>query len=177
MDILTAIHTRRSVRRFLPDPVADDKVRVLLAAAMTAPSAGNGQPWQFVVITEKSLLQRVADINPYAAMAKTAPMGILICGDAHLEKYPDHSLWVQDCSAAMQNLLLAVVDQGLGAVWTGVYPIPDRVAGFREMLRLPEHITPMGFAVIGHTDVEQTHKDRFQEGRVHYNGWTGTQAS
>lgn len=171
MDMLTALHTRRSVRRFLPTPVGDDKVRVLLEAAMIAPSAGNGQPWQFVVVTDPALLQQAGDINPYGAMAKNAPLGILVCGDARLEKYPDHSFWVQDCSAAMQNLLLAVVDQGLGAVWTGLYPMQERVDGFKKLVHLPEYITPLGFAIIGYTDVEQTSKSRFREDRVHYNRW------
>jgi len=114
MEVLEAIHTRRSIRKFQSQPVPDELVTVFLAAAMSAPSAGNQQPWQFVVITDPELLGQVPSINPYAAMAEKAPLAVLVCGDLALERFP--GFWVQDCAAAVQNLLLAVHSHGLGAV-------------------------------------------------------------
>jgi len=115
---------------------------------MSAPSAGNQQPWHFIVVNERVLLDRIPEFSPYAAMCRQAPLGILVCGDTTLEKYPGY--WIQDCSAATQNLLLAAHDLGLGAVWTGVYPREERIRGFREAFKLPDHILPLAFVVIGY---------------------------
>ncbi len=169
MDILTAIHSRRSVRQFLQTPVPAEKIHVLLEAAMIAPSAGNSQPWQFVVITSRDLLDRIPAIHPYAGMAKTAPLAILVCGDLNAEKYA--GFWVQDCSAAMQNLLLAAVAENLGAVWTGIYPDQERVENFKKLFALPKYIIPLGLAIIGFTEIEQKSKSRFAKEKVHSNLW------
>lgn len=169
MEVMEAIHTRRSIRKFQSQPVPDELVKGLLAAAMSAPSAGNEQPWQFVVITEPQLLGQVPHINPYAAMAGRAPLGILVCGDLALEKYPGY--WVQDCSAAVQNLLLAAHGQGLGAVWTGIYPLNDRVEKFKELCRLPEPVIPLALVVIGYPAQKFPAEDRFRPDRVHRNTW------
>jgi nitroreductase len=169
MDIIEAIHTRRSIRKFQRKPVPDALVKDLLAAAMSAPSAGNQQPWQFVVITDPEILGKVPAINPYAAMAKDAPLAILICGDLTLEKYPGY--WVQDCSAATQNLLLAAHGGGLGAVWTGIFPLSDRVEGFKQLCRLPEQVIPLALVVIGYPAQSLQPQDRFREDRVHRNNW------
>ena len=169
MEVREAIHTRRSIRRFQAQPVPDEQVKKLLAAAMSAPSAGNQQPWQFVVITDLQLLGRVPSINPHAAMAARAPLGILVCGDLALEKHPGY--WVQDCSAAVQNLLLAAHDQGLGAVWTGIYPLNDRVSKFKELCKLPEPVMPLALVVIGYPDQQLPAEDRFRSDRVHRNTW------
>ena len=86
MDIFDAIATRRSVRKYTDRPVTDEDIRTVLEAAMMAPSAGNAQPWHFVVVRDAALRARVAELNVYAAMARTAPAGILVCGDPRLEK-------------------------------------------------------------------------------------------
>lgn len=169
MDALHAIHTRRSIRKFKTDAVDDSDVVEILSAAMMAPSSGNAQPWQFVVITERAKLDGIVAIHHYAAMAAQAPLAILVCGDLSLEKYS--GFWVQDCSAAMQNLLLATHAKGLGAVWAGVYPVAERVAGFRALFHLPAHIIPLGLAVIGHPDQNPASKSRFRPERVHRNVW------
>lgn len=169
METLEAIHTRRSIRRFRPEPVAETIIEEILAAAMMAPSAGNEQPWQFVVITDRDRLDDVVAIHPYASMAAHAPLAILVCGDLSLEKYT--GFWVQDCSAAMQNLLLAVHAKGLGAVWTGIYPTEDRVTKFRSLFALPHHVVPLGLAVIGYPDQHPESRSRFRPDRVHRNSW------
>jgi nitroreductase len=102
-------------------------------------------------------------------MAAQAPLGILVCADPRLEKYP--GFWVQDCAAATQNLLLAVHALGLGGVWTGVYPIEERVAGFRALLDLPEPVVPLSFVVIGHPDQKLPYRSRFKADRVHHDLW------
>lgn len=169
MDTLEAIRTRRSVRKYTTQPVAPETMQTLLAAAMSAPSAGNQQPWHFVVLDDPARLAQIPAFSPYAKMAAQAPLGILVCGDVNLQKHEGY--WVQDCSAAMQNLLLAAHAQGLGAVWTGVYPREERVQGFRELLALPEHILPLGFAVIGYPAEQPAPQDRTRADRIHHNGW------
>lgn len=169
MDTLTAIHTRRSVRTFTPDPVSEADLQTLLEAAMSAPSAGNSQPWAFLVITDPALLKQVSSVNPYAAMASKAPLSILVCGDLAAEKYP--GFWVQDCSAATQNLMLAARAIGLGSVWTGIHPLEDRIAKTRELFRLPETLTPLGLVVVGHPRSEQKEEKRFAPEKVRRNLW------
>ena len=169
MDTLEAIMTRRSIRKYTDQPVSDELIEKLLEAAMMAPSAGNQQPWQFVVVQDKVTLSKIKDFHPYAGMAAKAPLGILVCGDTSLEKYP--GFWVQDCSAAIQNLLLAAHAEGLGAVWTGIYPEMDRVEGCRKIFSLPENIIPLAFIPIGYPDQNPSSKSRFQAERVHKEKW------
>ena len=169
METLQAIHTRRSIRRFRVEPVPESIVEEILAAAMMAPSAGNEQPWQFVIITDRRRLDDIVVINPYASMAAQAPLAILVCGDLSLEKYS--GFWVQDCSAAMQNLLLATHAKGLGAVWAGIYPVEDRVTKFRSLFALPRHVVPLGLAVIGYPDQHPESRSRFRSDRLHRNSW------
>lgn len=169
MDMLTALHTRRSIRKYTDEPVSREDIRVLLDAAMIAPSAGNSRPWQFVVIDDPQLLKKVPEINPYAAMAPKAPCAILVCGDTAVEKYK--GFWVQDCSAAVQNLLLAATGIGLGTVWTGIHPLEDRVKGFRQLLKLPDHIVPLALVVLGHHEGDGDSKSRYEAEKVHYNAF------
>ena len=144
-------------------------VNELLRAAMSAPSAGNGQPWQFVVVDERSMLDQIPSVSPYAAMCKYAKLAIMVCGDTTKEKYP--GFWVQDCSAAIMCLLLAAHEKGLGAVWTGAHPMPDRVTGLKKLFGLPENVIPLGLVVIGHPAKIVAPQDRYQEQRVHHNKW------
>lgn len=144
-------------------------VRQLLSSAMSAPSAGNQQPWHFVVIDDRGVLDAVPGIHPYAGMCLSAPLGILVCGDTTLEKFK--GFWVQDCSAATQNLLLAAHDRGLGAVWTGIHPLEERVRAFRGLCSLPEHVIPLALVVLGYPDKKPPPEDRFHEDRVHCNRW------
>lgn len=169
MDAFDALMTRRSIRKFTSKPVPEDKLTEMLRAAMTAPSAGNQQPWHFVVITKRELLDKIPSIHPHAAMAKEAQAGILVCGDPKLEKHQGY--WVQDCAAATENLLLAIHALGLAGVWTGVHPRPDREVGFRALLNIPDHVIPFAFLPIGYPAEEKPRQDRFNPDRVHKNGW------
>jgi nitroreductase len=127
MDLMEALTTRRSVRRFEPRPVPGELVKMMLRAAMQAPSAANAQPWHFVVITERLALEKVTEFHPAAESLHQATLAILVCGDSQLEKRPDR--WIMDCSAATQNILLAAHASGLGAVWLGIHPDPIRIEG------------------------------------------------
>ena len=169
MDLFDAIHTRRSIREYEDRPVSADLARELVAAAMSAPSAGNARPWQFVLITDRDILGQIPGVHPYAAMAATASLAVLICGDLSLEQYPGN--WVADCSAATQNLLLAAHGKGLGAVWTGVYPDEGRIKGFRELLGLPECVVPLALVPVGYPRHAPGKQDRYEEAKIHQDRW------
>lgn len=169
MDTIEAIMTRRSVRSFTDQNVDDETVTLLLDAAMNAPSAGNEQPWHFLVIRSDETRRRIPEIHPYARMAVTAPICILVCGEEALQKYEGY--WVQDCSAATENLLVAARALGLGAVWCGVYPIDERVQGFRRLCGVPESIVPFALVPVGYPAVEQGRANRFLSERIHRESW------
>jgi nitroreductase len=169
MDTMDAIHTRRSVRRYEDRQVPEELRRKLLAAAMNAPSARNGQPWQFVVIDDRGTLAEIARLNPNAQMCREAPLAILVCGDLGLEKSPGY--WVVDCAAAVENMLLAAHALGLGAVWTGVYPRPERMEGLGKLLKLPENVIPHSLVVVGYPAEQPPPQDRYRPERVHHGGW------
>jgi nitroreductase len=169
MDAIQAILTRRSIRKYLNKPVPEDVLQQVLRAAMYAPSACNQQPWQFVIIDDRKLLSEIPKIHPYAAMAVQAPLAILVCGDVSLEQVPGY--WVVDCSAAVQNLLLAAHALGLGAVWTGVYPQQERVEQFRRLLGLPKNVIPHSLIPLGYPAEQAPHEERYRPDRMRHNGW------
>jgi nitroreductase len=169
MDILEAIHTRRSIRKFQDRSVSDELVQKLLTAAMDAPSARNAQPWQFVVITDRPALGEIGRTFPNAPMAKSAPLGVLVCGDLDLEKSPGY--WVVDCAAAVENMLLAAHGLGLGAVWTGVYPRQERMDGLRRMFHVPDGVMPHSLVLVGYAAEQRGTEDRYRPDRVHRERW------
>jgi nitroreductase len=172
MDAMQALRTRRSIRRYTADPVGDHEVRGLLEAAMSAPSAGNQQPWEFVLLADKRLRDEIPRFHPYADMLREAPLAVLVCGNLQRESFKGY--WVQDCSAATQNLLLAAHASGLGAVWVGVYPKEDRVRRLRELLGLPEHVVPFALVPLGRPAERPAPVQRFDPARMHVNRWGGT---
>jgi nitroreductase len=170
MDLLDAIFTRRSVRRFDSKEVSAQDIEVMLQAAMSAPSAHNEQPWQFLVITERELLDQISKVHPYAKMCLETPLAIIPCIDLSSHENSD-GFWVQDMSAATQNILLTARSLGLGAVWLGVYPNEKIVRAIKKLFQLPEKVMPLNIIPIGHTDVVQSKVDRFDAKKVHYNKW------
>jgi nitroreductase len=169
MDGLQAVLSRRSVRRYEARPVGDELVRDLLRAAMSAPSAGNEQPWHFVVIRDRGILDAIPEIHPYSLMLRESPVAVLVCGDTTLEK--NRGFWVQDCSAATENILVAATALGLGTVWLGVYPREDRVRGLRKLLGIPEHVIPFSIIPIGYPAERKPPADRYEDSRVHSDRW------
>ena len=173
---LNNIATRVSVRSYLDKPVEPAQIEQLLRAGMAAPSAVNRQPWHFVVVTDKAQLKALSKANPYAGMVAKAPLAIVVCGD--MKKALDgksREFWVQDCSAATENILLAANAMGLGAVWTGAYPSEERVKDISAILNLPEHIVPLNIIVIGYPDSENKPKDKWKPDNISYNTFGGKQ--
>ncbi len=169
MDALEAIMQRRSIRKFTAEPVSEEHIQTLLDAAMAAPSACGAAEWHFVVITDRSTLDAIPDMNPYAAMARQAPLAILVCADTKAEVYP--GFWPQDCAAAMENLLVAATALGLGAVWTGIHPIAERSVTFAKRFKLPEGAMPLGLAVIGHPAQELAPHGKADPAKIHRETW------
>jgi nitroreductase len=166
---MEAILSRRSIRRYTDKPVPEEVIKELLEAAMSAPSASNEQPWQFVIIDERRILDEIPRFHPYAHMLKEASWAIAVCGDLNLEMVSGY--WVQDCSAATQNILIAANARGLGAVWLGVYPREERAEAVQKLLGLPEHVMPLCFISIGYPAEEKPPANRYDGSRVHRNRW------
>jgi nitroreductase len=166
---MDAIFKRRSVRKYITREVNDDLIIKVLAAGMNAPSAGNEQPWHFMVIKDKYALRKVSECSPYARAAQEAPLAILVCADLSLQKHQGY--WVQDCSAAVENMLIEVAFLGLGSVWLGVYPLEERVSYLKKYFSLPEQIVPFAVLPIGYPAQEPIASDRYEPARVHYDKW------
>ena len=171
-DLIQTIMTRTTIRAFQDKPVSDETVELLLKAATAAPSAKNSQPWSFVVIRNRALLEKLGDSLPNAKMTATAPVALVICGV--LDKaLPGEAreYWIQDAAAATENFLLAVHALGLGAVWTGVHPISERIRIIREALHLPEGVEPFCLIPFGYPAVPASVKDKWNPSAVHQDTW------
>ena len=171
METYKAIMTRRSVRKYQKGkPVSEENIIKLLRAAMAAPSAGNQQPWHFVVIDDRTILEEIPKVHPFSMMLKEASIAILVCADENLETKKGY--FPLDCSAATQNILLAAHDMGLGAVWLGIYPREDRMEGLKELIATPEGVIPFSLIAIGYPSEKLPSVDRFDEKRIHKNKWS-----
>ncbi|MDD6337793.1 MAG: nitroreductase family protein [Lentisphaeria bacterium] len=171
-DAIQTIMTRPSVRAFLDKPVPEETVERLLRAAMAAPSAKNSRPWAFVLIRDRAELEKLGAALPNAKMTATAPLAVAICGV--LDKtLPGEArdYWIQDCAAATENFLLAVHALGLGAVWTGVHPISERIAILKETLRLPDGVEPFCLIPFGWPAGPVDAKDKWDPAAVHTDVW------
>lgn len=167
METLEAIYKRRSVRKFKDTPVETEKLECLLKAAFSAPSAVNAQPWEFVVITEEETLE---ELKKHLVFARyNARAAILVCGNMKLAlKGVDKDMWVQDCSAAMENILLAGTDIGLGTVWIGIYPVDTRIKCIRKTLDIPDYVIPLGMAYVGYPLEEAVGRCQYNEKRIYW---------
>ena len=161
--MIDMINTRRSVRKFTQESLPEDAIDRVLEAAMNAPSAMNEQAWQFVILSGDRLEDFLA-INKNSP--KGAPAGILVCGDLEAA---NGDYWIQDCSAATENILLAAHSLGLGSVWTTVFP--DAVGPIRSLLGLPDSIIPFSYTPVGHAQKKPLYKSRYDRAKVHYNRW------
>ncbi|MBQ9235431.1 MAG: nitroreductase family protein [Alphaproteobacteria bacterium] len=163
--------TRRSVRKFVKNHViSDDNIRDLLKIAMYAPSGCNKQPWEFIVVNDRSLCDKISDIHPYAKFLRDASLAVVVCGNEQQECAKGH--WITDTSAAIENLLLACHGLGLGACWCGIYPDAALMKTFSSMLNLPDYIKPNALVVIGYPlQMPSSVQDRFREDKIHYNQW------
>jgi nitroreductase len=165
--MIEPILARRSIRTYTDEPVTEEEITTLLEAGMAAPSASNKKPWHFVVVTDRDVLAQLSAYGSHWQMLKEAPLSIVVCGDPSIsEKY-----WVQDCSAATENILIAVSMMGLGAVWLGCYPRPERVGPTKKLLRIPDPVEPLAVLSIGHPAETKEARTQYDEDRVHRDGW------
>jgi len=169
MDTIEAIMTRRSIRKFSDKVISEDLIKTLLEAAMQAPSAGNQQPWHFIIIREKKIFKEIQKFHPYSKMLDEASVAILICGDLNLEKHKNY--WIIDCSNAAENILLAAHSLGLGAVWLGIHPRVERSQPMRVLFELENNIMPHSLIVVGYPAEKKESEYRYNPLRVHYDKW------
>ena len=171
-DAIETIMTRTSIRSFTDRAVSADTIEMLLRAGMAAPTAVNKQPWHFVVVNDRAKLDELGGNGRQSQMWKESPLAIVVCGD--MEKAlegPAQAFWVQDCSAATENILLAAHALGLGAVWTGCYPMEERMTNVRQVLNLPENIIPLCVIVMGYPNESPAPKDKWKPENVTYNAF------
>ncbi|MCF0191285.1 MAG: nitroreductase family protein [Marinilabiliaceae bacterium] len=168
------IMTRTSIRDYTNDSVGDDIVETILRAAMAAPSAGNKRPWAFIVVRNVSLLHSIAaQVRPHEPVGG-ASVAIVVCADTSDAKTFEGEgkmFWVQDCSAATQNILLAAHAQRLGAVWCGVYPLEERCNLLRDLLDIPQNVVPFSIVAIGYPREDKKPQDKWDSSLVRQNKW------
>lgn len=164
---MSILFQRRSIRKFRANVIAEDDIKYMLSAAMAAPTAGGQRPWQFVVIDKRELLDKVPSFHPYSSPVKQAPLAILVCADKKLDKLGGY--WMQDTSAATQNILLAACEKGIGSLWLGVYPKEDRTEKAREIFGIPKDIVPFSLVVLGYADEVLPPNNNYEDVKVHRN--------
>lgn len=170
--VIQAILNRKSIRSFTGESVDRAQLELIVRAAMAAPSAMNSQPWAYVVVDDRVKLDALADVLPYAKMLKSAGAAIIICGDmSKVLPAPMTDFWVQDCSAATQNVLLAVESLGLGAVWTGVHPVANTENAVKSVIAMPDNFVPFCVIPVGHPAGNTPAKDKFDATKIHWNQW------
>ena len=164
---MDTINNRRSVRAYQERAVEPEKIDRMLRSAMQAPSAGNQQPWEFLVVERRESLDRLSRMSPYAGMLTTAPLAVVLLCDRDRLEFAGN--WQQDMSAAAENLLLEAVELGLGGVWLGVAPLPEREQAIRAQFSLPEHILPFAVLSLGYPQDDNANHftDRYDAGRIH----------
>jgi nitroreductase len=163
---LGMIFARRSIRQYSGEPVSAAEISSLLQAGMAAPSASNRKPWHFVVVTDRLILQKLAEKHPYGKMIAGAGVGIAVCGDPAISDW-----WVVDCTAATENILIAVTGLGLGGVWLGCHGRPEREQAVRDVLGIPDRIGVLSLLSIGHPGEEKEARTQYNPARVHSDRW------
>jgi nitroreductase len=164
---IQTIFSRRSIRKYTQEPVSEKDLKTLLEAGMAAPSGSNRKPWHFVAVTKREMLDALAEAHRYGKMLFQAPLCIAVCGDEAVSE----RFWVQDCSAATENILLAATALSLGAVWLGVHPGKERIKDVKEILDIPGSVTPLNLISIVHPAEEKDPRTQYDESRIHREKW------
>lgn len=162
---MNSIFHRTSVRKFKDIPVEQEKIDLLMKAAMQAPSAGNQQPWEFYIVENKDIIQKLSKTSPYAGCLADAPLAILVCAKKE-GRWPDY-IYI-DCSIACENLWLEADELGLGAVWLGIAPLKERMQAVEEIISMPENLEAFALFAAGYSDQIKTQQDRYDPKRIHY---------
>ncbi len=162
---MSSIFNRVSIRKFKDKAVDKKDIEYILRAAMAAPSAGNQQPWEFYVVTDKELLRRLSKTSPYAGPVENAPMAIITAyrKDCKIPEYAQI-----DMSIAMENMWLATDEKGLGGVWLGIAPVEQRMKDVEDIVEIPEDQRAFGIFALGYPDETKKQEDRFEPERIHY---------
>ena len=179
---LDVIMTRTSIRSYTGDPVPREQLETILKAGMAAPTAMNGQPWRFVVVTDKEKIAKVFGSGFRGEMFNNAGAVIVVCGESTAMRKPfgqpdaeevemENMFWFEDCSAAAENILLAAHALGLGAVWTAGYPGMERVAPIAAALGIPEKVIPLCVIPVGVPAETPAPKDKWKPEYIHWNQW------
>lgn len=168
---LKFIFARRSVRKYEDRDVPDDMISDLLEAGMAAPSAVAKDPWHFIVVRDQATRDSIADALPNGQMLRDAPLGIIVCADIDKAHDNQESYMLQDCSAAVENILLSVTALGLGACWLGIHPREDRIGDIRKVFGLPDNIIPVAGIAIGWPAEQHGPRTRFDPASVHNGQW------
>lgn len=169
MEAYDCIITRRSVRKYTGQTIDPDTIDRLLKAALYAPSAMNRQPWHFIVIDDRKILDAVPSFHPSTKMLADSPVAILVCGVDDPERLPHY--WYIDCAAATENILLAAHALGLSACWLGITPRPERVEGMLKLIPLPEGIHPFSLIALGYAAEIPPQPERWDTAKIHHNQW------
>lgn len=164
-----AITSRRSIRKYTDQPLPEGTIERVLRAAVAAPSAGNEQPWHFLVITDKNLLAKMPEVHEYSSMVPSAQACIMVCGEPAVARHGE--MWAQDCAAATENILLTLNALGLGGVWLGCYPKMSRVEALAALFGVPEGIVPFSLVPFGYPAEEKPPRDNYNPKKVHYDKW------
>lgn len=171
LDAVTAILTRRSIRDYTSRPVPEEMIKLLLTAGMAAPSAFNERSTEFVVVNDPKILREISQVNPASLQLKKASVVIVVCGNQNKEKNKGQGYWQLNGAVAAENILIAAHAVGLGAVWTAIYPYPDRIPKVQKLLNLPAEVIPLNIIPIGYPGERKMQENRFDPSRAHYNRW------
>ena len=168
--MVRALFERRSIRKYTDTPVKEKELETLLMAAMSAPSAGNQQTWEFIVLRNKNIMSEISKFHPHAKMLSQAQLAIVVCATPDREtRHP--GCWTQDCSAATQNILIEAAHLKIGSVWIGVHPREDRVSFLRSLLNIPDNVIPFSIVSLGYPAEAKEPSKRFDRSRIHLEKW------
>lgn len=174
METLEAIFGRKSIRRYTDQPISQEQIETILKAGMAGPSAVNARPWAFIAVTDREMLNKMADCNGRAAEPlRRATLGILVCGDLEKAIPMAKDYWIVDATIAAQNMILAAQAMGIGSCWLGTWPQDNKIHAQAALLELPEHIVPHSLIAFGYPaeDPDRSRKPEWEADKVHYEHW------
>ena len=172
MDIIQTIFKRRSIRKYREQVVSDQILVSLLKAGMAAPTACNNQPWEFIIVTDPISMVKLRNSLEHGKY--NAPAAIIVCHNAKIGKNPKcDPFWIQDCSAAVENIIIAATGLGLGTVWLGVYPKEDAIESVSQSMGIPSNVTPLAVIYIGYPAEHKPARTQYDESRVHWQNYSG----
>lgn len=165
---MEAIFSRRSIRKYTDQEITNDEIKAILKAGMAAPSCKSSCEWIFIVMKDRSRFGRFLEVHPFAKALNTGMAVVLVCADLNLEKEPGEGWWIQDCSAAMENMLIQATDLNIGSLWLGVHPKKERITFVRELCDLPEHVEPFAMLVLGIPERDKEPINRYLDDHVFF---------